>query len=60
MELTENEIFQNYAEHGKHCLINTLPTHQYEFICIACGYNVCEKKMNLQKIKEKFQILILD
>ena len=40
MELTENEIIENYAEHCRHCNRNTLLPYEYELTCFSCGYNV--------------------
>ena len=53
MELTEDEIIQNYAKNCGHCNRNTLLPYEYEFTCIACGYNVNKKKHNLSKIQRK-------
>ena len=49
MELTEDEIIQNYAKRCGHCNRNILLPYEYEFTCIACGYNVNRRKHELSK-----------
>ena len=58
MELTEDEIIQKYAKQCRHCNRNTLLPYEYEFICIACGYNVTKRKHELCKIQKKKIIFI--
>ena len=53
MELTEDEIIQKYAKNCGHCKRNTLLPYEYEFTCIACGYNVNKRKPELSKIQRK-------
>ena len=53
MELTEDEIIQKYAKNCGHCNRNTLLPYEYEYICIACGYNVTKRKHELSKIQRK-------
>ena len=53
MELTEDEIVEKYAKQCRHCNRNTLPPYEYEFTCIACGYNVSKRKHELSKIQRK-------
>ena len=53
MELTEDEIIQLYAKQCRHCNRNTLLHYEYEFTCIACGYNVKKRKHELSKIQRK-------
>ena len=53
MELTEDEIIQKYAKQCRHCNRNTLLPYEYEFACIACGYNVTKRKHELSKIQKK-------
>ena len=53
MELTENEIIENYAKNCGHCNRNTLLPYEYEFTCIACGYIVNKRKHELSKIQRK-------
>ena len=53
MVLTEDEIIQKYAKRCGHCNRNTLLPYEYEFICIACGYNVTKRKHDLSKIQRK-------
>ena len=50
MELTEDEIIEKYAKNCGHCNRNTLLPCEYEFSCIACGYNVNKRKHELLKI----------
>ena len=51
MELTEDEIIEKYAKRCGHCNRNTLLPYEYEFTCIACGYNVSKRKHELSKIQ---------
>ena len=53
MELTEDEIIQKYAKNCGHCNRNTLLPYEYEFTCIACGYNINKRKHELSKIQRK-------
>ena len=53
MELTEDEIIQNYAKKCGNCKRNTLLPYEYEFICITFGYNVNKRKNELSKIQRK-------
>ena len=53
MELDENQIFEKYGKHSAHCNTNTLLPHEYEFTCIACGYNVNKRKHELSKIQRR-------
>ena len=53
MELTEDEIIQKYGKRRGHCDRNTLLPYEYEFTCIACGYNVNKRKHELSKIQRK-------
>ena len=53
MDLTEDEILQKNAKQCRHCNRNTLLPYQYEFTCIACGYNVTKRKHELSKIQRK-------
>ena len=53
MELTRDEFIQKYAKQCRHCNRNTLLPYEYEFTCIACGYNVTKRKHELSKIQRK-------
>ena len=53
MELTEDEVIQKYAKQCRHCNRNRLLPYEYEFTCIACGYNVIKRKHELSKIQRK-------
>ena len=53
MELTEEEIIENYAENFGRCNRNTLLPYEYVFTCIVCGYNVNKRKHELSKIQRK-------
>ena len=53
MELTEDERIEKYAKICGHCNRNTLLPYEYEFTCIACGYNVNKRKHELSKIQRK-------
>ena len=58
MELTENEIIQNYGKHCGHCNRNTLLPNEYEWNCISCGYNLNKLKHELSKIqRQKFNFI---
>ena len=51
MELTEDEIIQNYAKRCGHCNRSTLLPYEYEFTCFSCGFNVYKRKHELSKIQ---------
>ena len=53
MELTEDEIIQNYAKRCGHSNRNTLLPYEYEFTCFSFGYNVNKRKHELSKIQRK-------
>ena len=53
MELTEDEIIENYGKHCGHCNRNTFLPYEYEFTCIVCGYTVNKRKHELSKIQRK-------
>ena len=53
MELTGDEIIRKYAKNCGHCNRNTILPSEYEFTCIACGYNVSKRKHEFSKIQRK-------
>ena len=53
MELTADEIIQNYGKRCPRCNGNTLKPYEYEFLCVSCGYNVNKRKHELSKIKRE-------
>ena len=53
MELTEDEIIQNYAKNCKHCNRNTLLPYEYEWSCFSCNYVVSKRKIELSKIQRR-------
>ena len=53
MELTEDEIIQNYGNRCGHCNRNTLLPYEYEFTCFSCGFNVNKRKHDFSKIQRK-------
>ena len=53
MELTEDEIIEKYGKKCLHCNRNCLLPYEYEFICLACGFNVIKRKHELSKIQRK-------
>ena len=53
MELTDDEVIQNYAKRFAHCNQNTLLPYEYEFTCISCGYNAIKRKHELSEIQRK-------
>ena len=53
MQLSEDQIFENYGKHCGHCNQNTLLPYEYEFTCISCRYNVNKRKHELNKIQRK-------
>ena len=53
MELTEDEIIQNYAKKCGHCNRNTLLQYEHEFTCFSCGYKVIKRKHELSQIQRK-------
>ena len=50
MELSEDKIIEKHAKNCGHCKRNTLLQYEYEFTCVACGYNVNKRKHELSKI----------
>ena len=53
MELTEDEIIENYGKHCGHCNRNTLLPYENEFTCVSCGYHVNKRKHELSKTQRK-------
>ena len=53
MELTEDEIMQNYGTQCGHCVRSTLLPYENELTCFSCGYNVIKRKHELSKIQRK-------
>ena len=53
MELTEDQIIEEYGKRCGHCNRNTLFPYEYEFTCFSCGYNVNKRKPELCKIQRK-------
>ena len=53
MELTEDEIIENYGKRCGHCNRNTLLPYEYEFTCFVWGYSVNKRKHELSKIQRK-------
>ena len=53
MSLSEDEIIQKYGKQCRHCNRNSFLPYDYEFTCIACGYNVNKLKNELSKIQRK-------
>ena len=53
MELTEDEIIQEYGKRCGHCNRNTLLPYEYQWSCFSCGYNLNKRKHELSKIQRK-------
>ena len=53
MELTEDQIIEKYGKKCLNCNRNCLLSYEYEFICIACGFNVNKRKHELSKKQRK-------
>ena len=53
MNLSEDQIIENYAKKCGHCYRNTLLPYEYEFTCLSCGFNVNKRKHELSKIRRK-------
>ena len=53
MNLSEDEIIENYAKRCGHCNRNTLLPYEYEWTCISCGYSINKRKHELSKIQRK-------
>ena len=53
MNLSEDGIIQKYGKKCGHCNRNTLLPYEYDFTCIACGYNVTKNKHELSKTQRK-------
>ena len=39
MELKEDENIENYGKQCEHCNRNTFSPHEYDWICISCGFS---------------------
>ena len=50
MELIEDQIFENYAKQCKHCTRNFLSPYEYDYSCVARGFNVVKTKNEFKKI----------
>ena len=50
MDLTDDQIFEKIVNQCGRCIRNTLLPYEYEWTCIACGYN---ESMNSLKINKK-------
>ena len=53
MELTEDELIENYGIHSIHCFQNTKQPYEYEWTCISCGFNLIKRKHELSKIQRE-------
>ena len=53
MNLSEDEIIQNYGKNCGLCNRNTLLPYEYELTGLSCGYNVNKRKHELSKVKRK-------
>ena len=53
MELAEDEPIEHYGKQCGHCSRKTLLPYEYEFTCIASGYNLIKRKHELSKIQRK-------
>ena len=53
MNLSEDEIIQNYSKRCGHCNRNTLLPYEYEYTCFSCGYSVIKRKHELSNIQRK-------
>ena len=51
MELTEDEIIQNYGKQCGRCSETTFLPYEHQFTCFSCGYNVIKRKHDLSKIQ---------
>ena len=60
MDLTEDQMFEKYAKHCGHCSRNTFLPYEFEFVCIACGYNVIKQNTKSLKFKKNENILSID
>ena len=56
MEITEDEKIEKHVKQCRHCLRITLLPYEFEFICIACGYNSIKRKNELSKIQRRENI----
>ena len=45
--------FKKYAKRCGHCNRNCLLSYEYDFTCVACGFNVIKQKHQLSKIQRK-------
>ena len=59
MELTKDQLIEKYGKQCGLCNRNTLLPYEYEFTCIACGFNVIKKKHELSKIQRQRKIIFI-
>ena len=47
MNLSEDEIIQNYGTKCGHCSRNTFFPYEYERTSVSCGYNIIKTKASV-------------
>ena len=58
MELTKNQIIENFNKNFDHWARQIFLPYEYEITCSSCGYNVIKRKHELSKISRKKLIFI--
>ena len=53
MELVEDQRIESYANRCLYCTRNTLLPYEYEWTCVACGYNVVRRNNELRESQRK-------
>ena len=53
MQLSENEIIQNYGKHCGPCNRIVLLPFGYEWTSVSCGFNLIERKHELSEVQRK-------
>ena len=53
MKLTEDEIFEKYAERRLHFTRNNLLPYEFEYTSNACGWNLMKRKNEFRKFRRK-------
>ena len=59
MQLSEDEVFENYGKKCGHCHQIMLLPYEFEFTCISCGYNVI-KRQNEPSITQRKRMNLIN
>ena len=59
MNLSQDEIIENFGKKCGHYNRNTFLPYEYELTCIACGFNSTKRKHEFSKVQDKIFIFII-